>query len=107
MLDHLSQPTSQDGKVRNLDHLLKSRSLLYKHLGHFLIFCKVEGFSPKTTQNYTEIIRPFIKYCLNDFGIDDPSGLTAHHIRNYLLTFKDRVKPYTFYDYFRSIKRYF
>ena len=31
----------------------------------------------------------------------------AYHIRRYLLTFKDRLKPYNFYDYFRSIKRFF
>ena len=107
MLDKLPTSRPHEGAVRGLDKLLAQKNSLRQHFQHFLIFCKVEGFAPKTIQNYTKVIQPFMAYCENELGIDDTSALTAHHIRSYLLTFKDRVKPYTFHDYFRVIKRYF
>ena len=107
MLDHLLTPNPHDGAVRGLDHLLASKNNLEQHFQHFLLFCKVEGFAPKTIQNYKDVIRPFIAYCYNELVIEDTAMITAYHVRSYLLTFKDRVKPYTFHDYFRVIKRYF
>jgi len=95
------------GSIVALSTCLTSKDNLRQQLQHFLISCKVEGFAPKTIQNYTEIIKPFIAFCRNELGIENASDLTAHHIRSYLLTFKDRVKPYTYHDYFRAIKRYF
>lgn len=107
MIEHLRIPYSQARGERGLDHLLTPRDTLDKHLQHFHIFCKVEGFAPKTIQNYDDVLRPFIAYCRSELDVNDASDLTAHHVRSYLLTFKDRVKPYTFYDYFRGIKRFF
>jgi site-specific recombinase XerD len=107
MLDRLSTPRFHEGVHRGLDQLLASKNNLEHHFQHFLIFCKVEGFAPKTIKNYRSFIKPFIAYCRNELGIEDTLALTAIHIRSYLLTFKDRVKPYTFHDYFRAIKRFF
>lgn len=107
MLEHLPTSHPHDGVNRSLEHLLTSKDNLRQQFYHFLIFCKVEGFAPKTIQNYIDIIKPFIAFCRNELGIENTSYLTAHHIRSYLLTFKDRVKPYTFHDYFRAIKRFF
>ena len=90
-----------------LEHLLASKDNLRQQFQHFLIFCKVEGFAPKTIQNYIDTIKPFIAYSENELGIENASSLTAPHIRSYLLTFKDRVKLYTFHDYFRAIKLFF
>ena len=33
--------------------------------------------------------------------------MTEFHVRAYLLSIKERLKPYSFYDYSRAIKRYF
>jgi integrase/recombinase XerC len=86
-----------------LEHLLASKNGLTQH---FLLFCQVESFSPKTIRNYKEIITPFIVYCYNELGIEDTTQVTAFHIRSYLLSIKERLKPYSFYDYTRAIKRY-
>ena len=107
MLDKLPTSGPHEGAVRGLDKLLAQKNSLRQHFQHFLIFCKVEGFVPKTIENYTKVLNPFLAYCENELGIEDTSALTAYHVRSYLLTFKDRVKPYTFHDYFRVIKRFF
>ncbi|MFC1871302.1 tyrosine-type recombinase/integrase [Chloroflexota bacterium] len=106
MLEHLPTSRPHDGVNRSLEHLLISKDNLRQQFQYFLIFCKVEGFVPKTIQNYTDIINPFIAFCRNELGIEDATCVTSHHVRSYLLTFKDRVKPYTFHDYFRAIKRF-
>lgn len=107
MLEHLPTSRLHDGAIRGLEHLPASKDNLRQQFQHFLIFCKVEDFAPKTIQNYTDIIKPFIAYSENELGIENVASLTAYHIRSYLLTFKDLVKPYTFHDYFRAIKRFF
>ena len=106
MIEHLRTPYTQARGVRGLEHLLAPRDTLAKQYQHFLFFCKVKGFSSYTIKNYENIIGPFITYCQNVLHINDALDLTAYHIRSYLLTFRDRVKPYTFYDYFRAIKRF-
>lgn len=107
MLDKLPTHRFHDEAYRGLDQLLATKNNLEHHFQHFLIFCKVEGFTPKTIKNYRSFIKPFIDHCRNELGIEDTSALLPIHIRSYLLTFKDRVKPYTFHDYFRAIKRFF
>ena len=107
MLDVLPKPNSHARGVSGLDGLLTSKSILRQHFQHFLLFCKVEDFSPKTIQNYKEAVGPFINYCCNELGIEDTSQITSFHVRSYLLSIKDRLKPYSFYDYFKGIRRFF
>jgi len=106
MIENLRAPYTQARDERGLEHLLASRSDLGQQFKHFLIFCKVEGFSPHTIKNYKGVVGRFINHCQTELGINDASGLTAYHIRSYLLPFRERLKPYSFYDYFRAIKRF-
>ena len=99
MLEHLPASRPHDGATRGLEHLLASRSALGQQFKHFLIFCKVEGFSPHTIKNYECVVGRFINYCQTELGINDASDLTAYHIRSYLLPFRERLKPYSFYVY--------
>lgn len=106
MLEHMPASHPHDGAIRGLEHLLASRSDLGQQFKHFLIFCKIEGFSPHTTKNYEGVVGRFINYCQAELSISNASDLTAYHIRSYLLPFRERLKPYSFYDYFRAIKRF-
>ena len=68
MLDNLITSFSHEGGVRNLDDLIASKKdNLMQQIHYFLIFCKVEGFAPKTIQNYLEILRPFVSSLFKHF----------------------------------------
>lgn len=84
-----------------------SKDRLIQHFQHFIIFCQVEGFSTRTIKNYKQILNKFISYCRNELGYQETSRITTYDVRAYLLHFKDHVKPETYHNYQRGIKRYF
>jgi len=74
MLDKLPTSYAHEGAVSGLDKLLAQKNSLIQQFQHFLIFCKVEGFAPKTIQNYAKVLTPFLTFCENELGIDDTSA---------------------------------
>lgn len=105
MVDHLSSPYPQAWGVPELDHL-SAQGTLVDNYKFFLVYCKVEGFSPHTITNYQNILPSFISFLQKKKEIHRAVDITTQHVYAYLLTFKDRVGACSYYDYFKMIKRF-
>jgi integrase/recombinase XerD len=104
MSDNLSSPYPQAWGVPERDNL-STQGTLEDNYKFFLIYCKVEGFTPKTLSNYQGVLPPLLNF-LQKERITRAADITTQHIYAYLLTFKDRVGAYTYHDYFKVIKRF-
>jgi len=70
----------------------------------FLLTCKVNGLSPRSLEDYQDKIGRFVAFCKAQ-GINEPKDVTPQHIKLFLLSLQQRLKPSSVHGYYAAVHR--
>jgi len=90
---------------RNLNNLITSKGLK-RHLEGFLLANRCEDLSPRTIADYSQKVGQVVDYLIS-MGVNEPSDVTATHLRGFLLAKQATVAPASVHSYYRCMKRFF
>jgi len=77
-------------------------------LKHYLLACKVEGFTPATIINHKVNLNAFVEFIRQEVGLTMVDQVTKDHVLRYLAGCADRgLSQQSIYDYHRDITRWF
>jgi integrase/recombinase XerC len=84
--------------MKNLDSTLK----------HYLLACRVEGFTPATILNHKVNLNKFVGFIQQEVGLTMVAQVTTDNVLGYLAGCADRgLSRQSIYDYHRDINRWF
>ena len=76
-------------------------------LDSFTLALEAEGKSPKTVENYSRAVVGFAHWLRDQHQADDVTGVSADHVRGWLVSLKGHVSPSTEYRNYSGCRQFF